>query len=198
MLNSNSIRDISQNCRILECLLSYWLFLITGNFNLTRIIIVHVLVRNIMTIIHEFFSDDVDNKLWICDTGKSSSKKTPTSTTSQLWVRLRSCHPKLASEAEERKKQDRKKRQSCSVKLGIDPKQSKLNLRVKKSVDPERKKRYDAAVTKFIVCDERPLELSVGAEFQKLCKKLTDSSYVPPRPTTTSRKVRGPVLSNTK
>ena len=95
-------------------------------------------------------------------------------------------------------KQDRKKRQSCSVKLGIDPKQSKLNLRVKKSVDPERKKRYNAAVTKFIVCDERSFKLSVGAEFQKLCKKLTDSSYVPSRPTTISRKVRGPVLSNTK
>ena len=73
---------------------------------------------------------------------------------------------------------------------GIDPKQSKLNLRVRKSVDPQRKKRYDAGVTEFNVCDGRPFELSVGAGLQKLCKKLTDSGYVPPHPTTISRKVR--------
>ena len=79
-----------------------------------------------MSIIHEYHSDDVDNKLWICNTCKSSLKKTSTSTTSQLWVHLRSCHPKLASEAEEKKKQDIKKRQLRSVNSGIDPKQSKL------------------------------------------------------------------------
>ena len=73
---------------------------------------------------------------------------------------------------------------------GIDPKQSKLNLGVQKSVGPEKKKRYDAAVTELVVCDGRPFELSAGAGYQKLCKKLTDSGYVPPHPTTISRKVR--------
>ena len=83
-----------------------------------------------------------------------------------------------------------KKCQSSSVNSGIDPKQSKLNLGVKKSVDAERKKRYDAAVTEFNVCDGRPFELSAGAGFQKLCKRLTDSGYVPSHPTNISRKVQ--------
>ena len=160
----------------------------------------HVLVRNVRSIIHEYYSDHVDNKSWICNTlCKSSLKKTPTSTISQLWVRLRSCHPKIASEAEEKKKQDTKKYQSSSVNSVIDPKQSKLNFGVKKSVDAERKKRYDAAVTEFNVCDGRPFELSAGTGFQKLCKKLTDSvMYLLTRQIFLGKFRRWPVLSNTK
>uniref|UniRef100_A0A8C5LLM5 BED-type domain-containing protein n=1 Tax=Leptobrachium leishanense TaxID=445787 RepID=A0A8C5LLM5_9ANUR len=130
-----------------------------------------------------------------CKVCKKAFSLQATGTTSHLWSHLERKHPSVYQQA---KTDDTKKktlvsavarRHSLPMTEGRAMKKQTCISAYSLTLDASTKKKYDAAVLKFIVADGRPFESAAGSGFKNLCSVLTSGRYQPPHPTTLSRKL---------
>jgi hypothetical protein len=141
-----------------------------------------------MSSIKKYF--DEGSKGFVCKTCKKSYSVQKTGTTSHLWTHLMRKHPTVyacAKQEDSKMKLERSSSTSGQRMQASSP--PSISTFLVKTLDTATKKRYDSAVLKFIVADGRPFESAAGSGFKNLCSVLTNGSYIPPHPTTLSRRL---------
>lgn len=136
------------------------------------------------SVIHTAFTTkdgcDVCN---ICDT---SLKRSKSASTTQLWNHLKRFHPSKHDDLQNQKVKRPKTKAPSESSFNCANSAFHEFYKLRKCSEAE-KERYDKAILQFIAKDGRSFEMVAGEGFQNLVKELTNSSYVPPHPTTLSR-----------
>ena len=110
-----------------------------------------------------------------------------TGTTSHLWAHLHKT-PKFLIFMPYPKEEDAKVKTYKTSSLEASTSEPILNFFVI-ILDASTKKRYDTAVLKFIVGDERPFDSVAECGFKYQCSVLTNGSYNPSHPTALLRQI---------
>lgn len=141
-----------------------------------------------MSTIKEQFKEIKDG--YKCKTCEVVLSVQNTGTTSHLWSHLERKHVDIYKKT---KAESDKKRQCSSGGSAADEpeakKQASLTGFLRRKIEPGTKKKFDTAVLKFVVADGRPFEAAAGPGFINLCFELTLGEYIPPHPTTLSRRL---------